>query len=626
MFGTKRARLGSFVAVAGTILGLWAATTISPIAFAKSLSRLAVERNGETRVIALDGMAQTPYEVSRAERPRRIVVDLAGVTLSAAESQKTIFDGLVEEVTLAEFQAAPGKPATRLEVILAADADFEVTRDGERLLLNVSPANAKAAQVDVAPPAVSAGPEPEPTPVAAAEPVASKPATQLVAVEPQGFGESTVVRLRTDGSVAGVESSVMPGSPARLVIDITGIATSNAAAVTKVESSPVQRVRVGAHGDKVRVVFDANSAEVFEQRRVVPVADGIVVALGNSAQVDQAIAAAQGEGPAPVASAAPAAPSETKSAPKEQVAAQKSAPAPADTEKAAPPAKADPAAVASTSNAPPAAAAKAVAAAKQAVPAKAAQPPAATDPSVDTIAVLEEGGLLDGKEYVGRRISLDFKDVDIRDVLRLIADVSDLNIIAGDEVAGNVTIRLVDVPWDQALDVILLTKGLGFVRVGNVLRIAPGDMLKSEEEARLQERRAKEKLEDLVVKLQPVNYANVKEVQTLVKRLLTPRGTVDTDERTNTVIIKDISSVIDESTALIKAIDTQTPQVMIEARIVEASLDFSREIGLEWGVGFAAGRRTTTTSRSVASSRSPRPTRRSRSTVPTTWWSRTRSR
>src|SRR5512143_2073714 len=159
MFGTKRARLGSIVAVAGTILGLWAAATaISPIAFAKSLSRLAVERNGETRIIALDGMAQTPYAASRAERPRRIVVDLAGVTLDAAESQKTVFDGLVEEVTLAEFQAEPGKKATRLEVTLASDADFEVTRDGDRLLLNVRPADAKAASAEVAPPAVSAGP------------------------------------------------------------------------------------------------------------------------------------------------------------------------------------------------------------------------------------------------------------------------------------------------------------------------------------------------------------------------------------------------------------------------------------------------------------------------------------
>ncbi|GEM_PF-570530 len=200
------------------------------------------------------------------------------------------------------------------------------------------------------------------------------------------------------------------------------------------------------------------------------------------------------------------------------------------------------------------------------------------------IEVLEEGGLIDGKEYRGRRVSLDFKDVAIADVLRLIAEVSDLNIIAGDEVSGNVTIRLVDVPWDQALDVILMTKGLGFVRVGNVLRIAPSDVLKAEEEVRLQERRNKEKLEDLEVKLLPINYASVKDTEGLVKRLLSARGTVNLDERTNTLIIKDIASVIDEASALISAIDTQTPQVMIEAKIVEASLDFSRELGSVWGI------------------------------------------
>jgi len=206
------------------------------------------------------------------------------------------------------------------------------------------------------------------------------------------------------------------------------------------------------------------------------------------------------------------------------------------------------------------------------------EPPAAVE-------MLEEGGLIDGKEYRGRRISLDFKNVEIADVLRLIAEVSDLNVIAGDEVTGNITIRLVDVPWDQALDVILLTKGLGFVRVGNVLRIAPSEILKVEEEVRLQERRNKEKLEDLEVKLQPVNYASVKDVAELIRRLLSPRGTVNTDERTNTLIIKDISSVIDEATALIQAIDTQTPQVMIEAKIVEAGLEFARELGSTWAVG-----------------------------------------
>lgn len=217
--------------------------------------------------------------------------------------------------------------------------------------------------------------------------------------------------------------------------------------------------------------------------------------------------------------------------------------------------------------------------------AQAGQPPAAPSLDGEGLSVLKEGGLLDGKQYAGRRISLDFKDVEIDDVLRLIAEVSDLNIIAGDEVAGKVTIRLVDVPWDQALDVILLTKGLGFVKVGNVLRIAPQNLLQQENEARMQERRAKEKLEDLVVKFQPVNYASVGNVAKMVQRLLSARGTVNTDERTNTVIIKDIPTVIDESVALIKAIDTPTPQVLIEAKIVEANLDFSRELGTVWGSG-----------------------------------------
>ncbi len=228
--------------------------------------------------------------------------------------------------------------------------------------------------------------------------------------------------------------------------------------------------------------------------------------------------------------------------------------------------------------------APALASAPAAAPARAASVPAALDsePAIDT---LEEGGLLEGKAYSGRRISLDFKDVEIDDVLRLIAEVSELNVIAGDEVTGHVTIRLVDVPWDQALDVILLTKGLGFVRVNSVLRIAPVEVLKAEEEARLQERRAKEKLEDLLVKLQPVNYANVEEVAKLVKKLLSARGSVDVDQRTNTIILKDIASVVDEATALIKAIDTQTPQVMIEAKIVEANLDFLREVGSAWATG-----------------------------------------
>lgn len=199
--------------------------------------------------------------------------------------------------------------------------------------------------------------------------------------------------------------------------------------------------------------------------------------------------------------------------------------------------------------------------------------------------LLHEGGLSEGKVYSGRRISLDFKDVPVSDVLRLVAEVSNLNVVAGDEVKGKVTIRMMDVPWDQALDVILMTKGLGFLRVGNVIRIAPNDVLKAEAEVRLQERRNREKMEDLIVKIHPVNYADVAEAGALVERLLTERGSVNQDQRTSTLIIKDIPSVVQEAIELVNAIDTQTPQVLIEAKIVEANLDFVRELGSEWSIG-----------------------------------------
>jgi type IV pilus assembly protein PilQ len=251
---------------------------------------------------------------------------------------------------------------------------------------------------------------------------------------------------------------------------------------------------------------------------------------------------------------------------------------------------ASPAAAGAPAGTAPAAAAPMPAAAAPAVaPAAAATALTGDDPFLEgpadpaAIDILEEGGFDQEKQYQGRRISLDFKDADIANILRLIAEVSDLNVIAGEEVAGKVTIRLVDVPWDQALDVILLTKGLGFVRIGNILRIAPIETLKLEREARLQERRAREKMEDLVVKLQPVNFAQAPAVSKLVKKLLTSRGSVNVDTRTNTLIIKDIPTVIHEATALVKALDTQTPQVMIEAKIVEASLNFTRALGSIWG-------------------------------------------
>jgi type IV pilus assembly protein PilQ len=199
--------------------------------------------------------------------------------------------------------------------------------------------------------------------------------------------------------------------------------------------------------------------------------------------------------------------------------------------------------------------------------------------------VVEEGE--SQKVYSGRKLSLDFKDADIKNILRLIAEVSNLNIITGDEVTGKITMRLVDVPWDQALEIILQSKNLGMTRVGNVVRIAPLDVLKKEIQSELEAKRAKERLEDLVMELIPVNYAAAKEIMPQVKSILSERGDIKVDERTNTLIIKDIPKSIMPVRNLVKSLDTKTPLILIEARIIEANLLFQRELGVRWG--FLAG-------------------------------------
>ena len=193
------------------------------------------------------------------------------------------------------------------------------------------------------------------------------------------------------------------------------------------------------------------------------------------------------------------------------------------------------------------------------------------------------------KVYSGRKLSLDFKDADIKNILRLIAEVSNLNIIAGDDVKGKITMRLVEVPWDQALEIILQSKNLGMTQIGNVVRIAPQDALKKEIHAELESRRAKEKLEDLVMELIPVNYTTAKEIMPQVKSILSERGDVKVDERTNTLIIKDIAKNIPHVKNLVKSLDTKTPMVMIEARIIEASTGFQRELGARFGFVASGG-------------------------------------
>ncbi len=198
-----------------------------------------------------------------------------------------------------------------------------------------------------------------------------------------------------------------------------------------------------------------------------------------------------------------------------------------------------------------------------------------------------------GKTYVGRRISLDFKDAEVQNVLRVIADVSGLNIVATDDVTGRITLHLVDVPWDQALDVVLGANSLKMVREGQVVRISTVDRVREEQEAlRAQELAAKE-LEPLQVQYVRVNYARAdKSLLDKVQGILTDRGSASFDERTNTIIIRDIGRGVADAVELFYNLDVQSPQVLIEANIVEGTSDFSRALGIQWGYRHLAGPET----------------------------------
>jgi len=190
------------------------------------------------------------------------------------------------------------------------------------------------------------------------------------------------------------------------------------------------------------------------------------------------------------------------------------------------------------------------------------------------------------KVYTGKKITLDFKDADIDNILRLFAEVSNLNVIATEDVKGKVTIRLIDVPWDQALDIILQANNLGIEKIGNVIRIAPQERLRREKEAKAKAIKAKEELEPLITELIPISYSKAADLIPKVKDLLSARGSVSVDERTNTVIIKDIRDNLDRAKDLVRRLDAQTPQILIQAKIVEANTNFAKELGISWGGQF----------------------------------------
>ncbi len=207
----------------------------------------------------------------------------------------------------------------------------------------------------------------------------------------------------------------------------------------------------------------------------------------------------------------------------------------------------------------------------------------------------EEGALENAFRYRGEKLSLNFQDIEIRSVLQLIADFTDLNLVASDTVGGRITLRLKNVPWDQALEIIMKTKGLDKRQVGNVLMVAPAAELSAREKLELESRQQISELAPLRTEFIEVKYASASEIFNLfqgsgdTEGVLSARGSVIVDERTNSIILTETTDKINEFRSVLEKLDVPVRQVLIEARIVTASSNFSDSMGIRWGgLGFGS--------------------------------------
>ena len=208
--------------------------------------------------------------------------------------------------------------------------------------------------------------------------------------------------------------------------------------------------------------------------------------------------------------------------------------------------------------------------------------PVATD--TDQLSLFSET-----KDYDGQRLTLNFQDIETRAVLQLLAETSNRNIVVSDTVQGNVTLRLRNVPWDQALDIVMTTKGLDMRQNGNVIIVAPAEEIAARETADLEARAAINELEPLYSEFLQVNYAKASDLAELISQtdgpnsMLSERGSVAIDDRTNTLLVQDTVSRLQDIRRLVRTLDIPIRQVLIESRIVVVSDDFSRDLGVRFG-------------------------------------------
>jgi type IV pilus assembly protein PilQ len=505
-----------------------------------------IEAKVEPSEVRIEAKATAPFDFT-TYRPsdRLFVMDLAGVTPATAAGSRVLKSDVVSSYRVLPYRGGD-RSIVRVEVLLRAPVEPRVDRlgpDGVALVFAAKPSEGAAAATATTREAVKRSSDDLATAIESVS-VTGEPNAARVLIQGNGRLTCEVARLT---------------NPNRVVVDFSGVKARVPQKQITSAIAPVKGVRISQFKPNVaRVVIDLEENQPHNLR-----------ANGNTIMIDIAPKqAAAGTKPAGAV------------APPTVTAAKDTAPVPAETKAEA----AEPAIPLPQSLTQPAAA-HAAPAAKLEV-----QAPAQATPQTETPAAAPSAS--PGAEPVapvpqaaaqGEPISVNLKDVDLKDFFRLIHEISGLNVVVDPNVRGTVTLVLDDVPWNQALDIVLRNNGLDKQLEGNVLRIATRETLRKEAEARRDLAKAQAEAVDQITTTRTLSYAKATAVRDTLKRFLSSRGEILADERSNTLIIRDIPAVLPDMDNLIKQLDRRTQQVEIEARVVAATRAFAREIGTQFG-------------------------------------------
>ncbi|HKF23127.1 MAG TPA: type IV pilus secretin PilQ [Candidatus Angelobacter sp.] len=556
----------------GTIL-LATAVTAAATASASQLSGVLVKNQdsaGVVTIVASGAFTHTEYRPS----DNLMLVDLAGVSIAHPDSAAhAVFAPGVRSYRVVGYRSASGAETTRVELSLLPGAKVNVSDVPGGVELRVTGAAAAVPSKEMITKAADALSKSTPHNQIRDISVSHNP--QGLDVEIMGNGPLTAKTMKLTG-------------PDRLVLDIPDAVWQGRPREITVNSNGVKAIRAARYQDDppvTRIVVDLASARPFD---LVPSGNKLVVKLNDASHAAPAAVPA----PAPVAASLKEA--ETAHAPAPVVAAAVPAPAVKKEEKVveAETSRADKAAshfaretaIIPSTNQPPYASSASLASQPAAAVNAALQQQSQTPAPITAPTSSCTSG-----RYTGEPIGLNFKDLDLKDFFKVIQEISGLNVVLDPAVHGTVSIYLNDVPWDQALAIVLNNNGLECQLQGNVLRIATLETLKTEAEARRAQQEAQALAVPKVTITRYLSYGQSKDAVPIIKKFLSARGDVVADPRSNAVIIEDIPATLPKVEELIRTLDKKTPEVEVEARVVASTRTFARDIGTQLAVGFASG-------------------------------------